>query len=204
MRFRMLILGLVSLAVLVAAGVVGAASKTVFRGHSVASAGAATAAANPLDPLTADEIQRTFTTIKTAKNLAPATFLPIVKLSEPPKSFMQGWSPGQPFPRKAFANVFDRNANTLYEAVVDLNTNTLDSWTQKAGAQPAVYFEEYAGADALVRAYAPWKKAMRDRGLDPATTHPMPRPWGRGSSRSSRSSAELCRIPTTVRSRASS
>ena len=167
MRFRMLILGLVALAVLVAAGVVGAASTTVLRGHSVASASAATAAANPLDPLTADEIQRTFVTIKTAKNLAPATFLPIVKLSEPPKSFMQGWSPGQAFPRKAFANVFDRNANTLYEAVVDLNTNTLDSWTQKAGAQPAVYFEEYADADALVRAYAPWKKAMRDRGLDP-------------------------------------
>ena len=167
MRFRMLILGLVALAVLVAAGVVGAASTTVLRGHSAASASAATAAANPLDPLTADEIQRTFTTIKTAKNLAPATFLPLVKLSEPPKSFMQGWSPGQPFPRKAFANVFDRNANTLYEAVVDLNTNTLDSWTQKAGAQPAVYFAEYAEADALVRAYAPWKKAMRDRGLDP-------------------------------------
>jgi primary-amine oxidase len=167
MRFRILTLGLVALAVLVAAGVVGAASTTVLRGHSAASASAATAAANPLDPLTADEIQRTFVTIKTAKNLAPATFLPIVKLSEAPKSFMQGWSPGQPFPRKAFANVFDRNANALYEAVVDLKTNTLDSYTQKVGAQPAVYFEEYAEADALVRAYAPWKKAMRDRGLDP-------------------------------------
>ena len=167
MRFRILTLGLVALAVLVAAGVVGAASTTVLRGHSAASAGAATVAANPLDPLTADEIQRTFVTIKTAKNLAPATFLPIVKLSEPPKSFMQGWSPGQPFPRKAFANVFDRNANALYEAFVDLKTNTLDSYTQKVGAQPAVYFEEYAEADALVRAYAPWKKAMRDRGLDP-------------------------------------
>ena len=58
---------------------------------------------------------------------------------------MQGWSPGQPFPRKAFANVFDRSANTLYEAVVDLNTNTLDSWTQKAGAQPAVYFSGVRG-----------------------------------------------------------
>ena len=142
MRLRIFILGLVAIAVLVAAGLVGAASTTVFRGHAVASTSAATAATNPLDPLTADEIQRTFLTIKAAKNLAPATFLPIVKLSEPPKSFMQGWTPGQPFPRKAFANVFDRNANKLYEAVVDLNTNTLDSFTQKAGAQPAVYFAE--------------------------------------------------------------
>ena len=167
MRFRIIAFGLAAVAVLVTTGVVGAGSTMVVRGHSVASASAATAAANPLDPLTADEIQRTFVTIETARHLAPATFLPLVKLSEPPKSFMQGWSPGQAFPRKAFANVFDRSANALYEAVVDLKTNTLDSWTQKAGAQPAVYFREYADADALVRAYAPWKKAIRDRGIDP-------------------------------------
>jgi primary-amine oxidase len=167
MHFKTLTPGLVAVAVLVATGVAGAASTAVVRGHSSVSASTATAAAHPLDPLTAAEISRTFTTIKAAKNLAPATFLPIVKLSEPPKSFMQGWSPGQPSPRKAFANVFDRKANTLYEAVVDLETNTLDSWTQKAGAQPAVYFAEWEDADGLVRAYAPWKKAIRDRGLDP-------------------------------------
>lgn len=166
MRFGIMALGLAAVAVLMATSVVGAAP-TAVRGHSAAATTTSTAAAHPLDPLTADEILRTFTTIKSAKNLAPATFLPTVKLSEPPKSFMQSWSPGQPFPRKAFANVFDRNANKLYEAVVDLDTNTLDSWTQKAGAQPAIYFDEYAQADALVRAYAPWKKAMRDRGIDP-------------------------------------
>ena len=127
MHFRMMALGLAAVAVLVTTGVVGAGSTMVVRGHSAASASAATAAANPLDPLTADEIQRTFTTIANARHLPPATFLPLVKLSEPPKSFMQGWSPGQPFPRKAFANVFDRSANKLFEAVVDLNTNTLDS-----------------------------------------------------------------------------
>jgi primary-amine oxidase len=167
MRFRILAFGLAALAVLAVTSVVGATPVTALRGHTVASIDATTVAGHPLDPLTADEIQRTFTTIENARNLAPATFLPIVKLSEPPKSFMQGWSPGQPFPRKAFANVFDRSANTLYEAVVDLSANTLDSWTQKAGAQPAVYFAEWEAADALVRAYAPWKKAIRDRGLDP-------------------------------------
>jgi primary-amine oxidase len=159
--------GFAALAVLVVTGVVGAMSSTILRGHRVAAITAATAAADPLDPLTAEEIHRTFLTIKAAKNLSPATFLPIVKLSEPPKSFMQGWSPGRPFPRKAFADVYDRSANMLYEAVVDLDTNTLDSWTPKPGAQPAVSLGEYAQADAVVRAYAPWKKAMKDRGIDP-------------------------------------
>ena len=167
MRFRMMALALAALVVLVVASVVGATRTGVVRGHTVAAIAEATPAADPLDPLTADEIQRTFTTIKKAKHLTAATFLPLVKLSEPPKSFLQGWSPGQPFPRKSFANVFDRSANTLHEAVVDLRTNTLESWTHKVGAQPAVFFAEYENADKLVRAYAPWKKAMTDRGINP-------------------------------------
>jgi len=167
MRFRVMTFGLAAIVVLVATSVTGATPVTAVRGHSVASTTAQVAVANPLDPLTADEILLTFTTIKAAKNLPPATFLPIVKLSEPPKGFVQGWSPGQPFPRKAFANAFDRSANKLYEAVVDLRANTLESWTQKMGAEPAVFFAEWENADKLVRSYAPWKQAMRDRGLDP-------------------------------------
>lgn len=167
MQFRIMAFGLAALAVLVVTSVIGATPRTALRGHTAAVTTATTAAADPLDPLTADEIQRTFTTIEGAKKLPPATFFPIVKLSEPPKSFLQGWSPGQAFPRKSFANVFDRSANKLYEAVVDLKRNKLDSWVEKAGAQPAVYFTEWTEADRLVHAYAPWKKAMRDRGLDP-------------------------------------
>jgi primary-amine oxidase len=163
----MIAFGLAAVAVLVITSVVGATPGTALRSHTAAVPAATTAAANPLDPLTADEILRTFTTIKSAKNLAPATFLPIVKLSEPSKSFLQSWSPGQPFPRKSFANVFDRNANKLYEAVVDLKTNTLETYAQRVGAQPAVFFNEYENADKLVKTYAPWKKAITDRGLDP-------------------------------------
>jgi len=147
---------------LVSLGVAGATPIT----HTAAAI-TATAAADPLDPLTAGEIQQTFTTIEKAKNLAPGIFLPTVKLREPSKTFLQGWSPGQPFPRESFANVFDRRANKLYEAVVDLRTNTLESWAEKVGAQPAVSFTEYDEADKLVHSYAPWNKAMKDRGLDP-------------------------------------
>src|SRR5690348_16658960 len=133
MHLKIMAFGFATLAVLVVTGVGGATPISSVRGHALASTTAATAAANPLDPLNADEILRTITTIKSAKNIAPATFFPLVKLSEPSKAFMQGWSPGQPFPRKSFAEVFDRAANALYEAVVDLNTNTLESWTPKPG-----------------------------------------------------------------------
>ena len=47
------------------------------------------------------------------------------------------------------------------------NTKQLVSWTPRPDAQPAVFLSEYATADALVHAYPPFKKAMRDRGIDP-------------------------------------
>lgn len=156
-----------ALSIASAAGVVGAMSTTRDRGLLTADTASASQPLNPLDPLSADEIQTTFTVIEHAKNLADGTFFPVVKLSEPAKSDVLAWSPGQPFGRKAFANVFDRGANKLYEAVVDLKSKQLVSWTLKPGAQPAVFGTEWGDADSLVHAYAPWKKAMRDRGIDP-------------------------------------
>jgi primary-amine oxidase len=153
--------------VVATAGMVNAFTTTSSRGRTAAALSAPTAALNPLDPLSADEIQTTFTVIEQSKNLAPGTFFPIVKLSEPAKSDVLAWSPGQPFQRRAFANVFDRAANKLYEAIVDLRTSQLVSWTLRPGAQPAVYLTEWTDASNTVHAYAPWKKAIRDRGIDP-------------------------------------
>ena len=157
------------LAALITAGLVGAAPPS-GRGRAAARLGAGSAAADPLDPLTADEIQTTFKVIEQARNLAPGTFFPIVKLQEPAKT-AAAWAPGKQFPRRAFADVFDHAANTLYEAVVDLRAEQLVSWTPRAGAQPAVYLSEYGMADALVHAYEPFKQAMRSRGIDPADVY---------------------------------
>ena len=159
---------LVALAVLVSAGLVGATSLT-GRGRGPATVGARPAA-DALDPLTADEIQTTFKVIERSKALASGTFFPIVKLDEPAKA-QAGWEPRKPFARRAFANVFDSRANALYEAVVDLKTEKLVSWTPRPGQQPAVYLSEYAAADALVHDYAPFKQAMRARSIDPADVY---------------------------------
>jgi primary-amine oxidase len=153
------------LAALISAALVGAAPPS-GRGRPAATLGASAAATDPLDPLSADEIQTTFKVIEQARNLAPGTFFPIVRLDEPAKA-TAAWSPGTQFPRRAFANVFDHSANKLYEAVVDLRAKQLVSWTPRASAQPAVYLSEYGMADALVHAYEPFKQAMRDRGIDP-------------------------------------
>src|SRR6478735_5172123 len=130
--------------------------------------GAAPSGEGPLDPLSATEINSTVEVIEASPKYPAGAFFPIVTLKEPPKSELLAWDPGEPFRREAFANVYSRAANRLFEAVVDLKTQKLISWVERPGVQPAVSISEYAIADSVVRADARWRKAIRDRGLKPA------------------------------------
>jgi Cu2+-containing amine oxidase len=172
---RALTLAVAVLAVLVTAGIVGATSLMHERGHPPASARASAAATDPLDPLRGEEIGTAFKVIEQSRKLANDTFFPLVKLDEPVKNGDAAWAPGRQFPRRAFVDVFDRGANKLYQAIVDLGAKQLVSWTPRPGEQPAVYLSEYEAADSIVHAYAPFKKAMRDRGLDPISSRRTPR-----------------------------
>jgi primary-amine oxidase len=125
------------------------------------------ATAGPLDSLSADEIATTFKVIEASKQFPKGAFFPTVVLNEPSKSQLSAWSPGHPFARQAFANVYDHASNRVYEAVVDLRTKKLVSWTLQPNAEPAVFFTEYQEVDDLVRADPRWQKAMRDRNIDP-------------------------------------
>src|SRR3954468_734278 len=93
----------------------------------------------PLDPLSATEIETTFQVLEASGRVPHGAFFPIVSLNEPPKSEVLAWSPGRPFRRQAFAQVYDRPANRLYEAVVDLRAKRLLSFVERPGAQPAVF-----------------------------------------------------------------
>ena len=138
------------------------------RAHRAATAALASPApTNPLDPLTADEVATTFQVIAASPNFPPGALFPIVKLKEPPKSEVLAWSPGQPFRREAFANVYNNAKNQLFEVVVDLHKKSVVSWVGQPGDQPAISLSEYVTADSLVRADTRWQSAMLSRGINP-------------------------------------
>jgi primary-amine oxidase len=128
---------------------------------------AARAADAPVDPLSGPEIRRAIRAIEAHAQFPRGAFFPLVQLKEPRKAALLAWAPGRPFAREAFANVYDRVHNKLYETVVDLNAKParVISFVRKAGAQPAVYATDYADADAAVRKSQAWKDAMRARGI---------------------------------------
>jgi primary-amine oxidase len=123
--------------------------------------------ASPVDPLSASEIETTFKVIQSSRAFPKGASFPLVDLAEPDKAAVLDWHPGQAFNRRAFADVYDRAHNRLYEAVVDLRAKRLVSWRLRTGSQPAVYVTEYSTADAIIRKYEPWQAAMRRRGIDP-------------------------------------
>jgi primary-amine oxidase len=125
------------------------------------------AAQHPLEPLTAVEISSAVATVKAAKGLRDGIFFPYVALNEPPKTEVLAWKPGADIRREAFLVVFDREANSMSEAVVDLKNNALVSWTPRPGVQPNVMLSEFDEFPPVVRADPRWRAAMTKRGLDP-------------------------------------
>jgi primary-amine oxidase len=133
----------------------------------VLSAPAARAADGPLDPLAGSEIRTAIRAIEGYASFPAGAFFPLVTLKEPRKVDLLAWSPGKPFGREAFANVYDPAGNRLFEVVVDLRATParVVSFTRRTGAQPAVYATEYVDADTAVRASQAWRDAMRARGI---------------------------------------
>jgi primary-amine oxidase len=153
------------LGVAVALAIVGAISAGSGRDIALAS-GASTA--HPLDPLSTAEIDQAVGVIEADGRFPAGGSFPIVTLQEPTKAQVAAWSPGQSsFVRRAFANVYSPTTNRAIEVVVDLRTAKVVSWTPRSNVQPAVYLTEYDIGDEIVRADSRFKKAMRDRGLDP-------------------------------------
>jgi Copper amine oxidase, N2 domain len=70
------------------------------RTFSDSAAAQVAAARSPLDPLTADEIRTTFSTIEAYSKFPRGSLFPIVKLHEPEKSDVLA---GRSLPREAFA-----------------------------------------------------------------------------------------------------
>src|SRR6478735_3550622 len=117
------------------------------------------AAAHPLDPLDAAEIEAAVAALRRAGAADDATRFVAVDLAEPPKSAVLA---GQAPPRRAHAVL--RRGTAMAEAEVDLATGRVDGPRGIADAQSGVLLEEWETAAKLTIANPDWQAAMRKRG----------------------------------------
>lgn len=121
---------------------------------------------HPLDPLSAEELQRTVEVLRERDELTETALFPIVTLAEPSKEEVHSFNGDEPPPRRAFAVILDREQNHVYETVVDLVAGKVQSWKEVKGVQPGVLVEEFESPREWVKADPRWQAAIRKRGIE--------------------------------------
>jgi primary-amine oxidase len=128
---------------------------------------------HPLDPLSEREIGKAVEIVKTAKGLADTMRFAMVRLEEPAKAAVLAWAPGVVLARQAFIVLFDNKSGRTFEAIVDITHKAVVSYVERPVAeapygQPPVIVEEFFKAEAIVKADARWRAAIKRRGLTDA------------------------------------
>ena len=123
-----------------------------------------TAQSHPLDSLSSDELLQTVDILREAGHVNDATRFANIELREPSKDTVLVWTPGAPIPRAAFAII--KQDSQTFEAVVDLSTGQVSSWTEIEGIQPSVLFEEFEIPGEVLTENAAFSAAMAARGYD--------------------------------------
>ncbi len=122
------------------------------------------ALAHPLDPLSAEEIERTVAVLREQCDLGARARFVEIALREPEKDELARFEAGHAIPREAAAVVLDGGAT--HEAVVAVDEGALRSWQTIPGVQAAITLDEYTECEQAVRADPRFRAALAERGID--------------------------------------
>jgi primary-amine oxidase len=138
-------------------------------------------APHPLEPLSAQEIARAVEILRAGCDLADSVRFSTVELHEPSKSDVLDWPLSGPVEREAFAIVMDRADGAVHEAVVSLDSGTVEEWRHLPGVQPRIMAEEFLECEEMLKRCPEYLEALAKRGItDPDLL--MVDPWSAGSS----------------------
>ena len=121
--------------------------------------------AHPLDPLSTDEIERASALAGARAGGLDSIRFPLVALDEPAKDVVKGFAAGDSIERRAFLIVFDTSSGETFEAVVNLDSDSVESWTAMADVQPFPLMEEFGRAQEAVKNDPEWRAAMKRKGV---------------------------------------
>jgi primary-amine oxidase len=127
-------------------------------------AAAGSAAAHPLDSLTAEEIRVVAAAVRSEGLATPDSRFAAMSLVPPDKAAVWSWTEGLPFrQREAMAVV--RTGRDVREIIVDLATRRIVSTTLRPDVQTQISGSDWSTATRLVKADERWQAAIRLRGI---------------------------------------
>ena len=121
--------------------------------------------AHPLDPLSEDEYRATAAILRRDRGVTDAWRFAGIELAEPPKAEVKAWRAGDPIPRKSLSVLWEKATNDVYEAVVDLVADSVESWTHIPGVCPNFTIDEYHDCDHALHENEEVIAALAARGI---------------------------------------
>ncbi len=121
---------------------------------------------HPFNPLSMDEIKQVKQSLLEAGKIDTTFLFYVINLQEPPKVEMLKYKSGDPFRREAFAVVYDRPNNKTFEALVDLTTRKIISFTLIPGVT-AGGFAADSLTDEILKKDSLWLAGLKKRGIHP-------------------------------------
>ncbi|MEZ5706460.1 MAG: primary-amine oxidase [Burkholderiaceae bacterium] len=123
--------------------------------------------ANPLNPLSADEIKTTLAVLKASGKFKEGYRLTEMVLKAPPKD--QVWAfalEGKPVQAPRQAAVVALDGRHLIEGTVDLASRKVTEWKPVEGAHGMVLIDDFGTVQAAIEASPAYAEALRLRGID--------------------------------------
>ncbi len=120
---------------------------------------------HPLDPLNSEELAMTTSIIRQQAGLSKRILFEQIRLREPKKNVVHNFAPGDSIEREAFVVVLDRDAEKVYEALVNLGTESLVSCNHIPGVQPCFMPEEAEELIEVVNQHPDYIHGLKRRGI---------------------------------------
>jgi len=135
---------------------------------------------HPLDPLSADEVERAVAILRREQGLGDTWRFVMITSEEPSREAVAAHVVGRPFERVASAVLLDTATGEGREAAVDLvRGKVLRFEPLAAGLQPPIMLDEFVECEAAVKRSAEFRSALAKRGVRDVELV-MVDPWSAG------------------------
>lgn len=125
-----------------------------------------TATLHPLDPLTAEEVEKTTHILQATGRINPRVRIMAYTLLEPAKEAVLAFESGQTIPREVAVVMRDHERQLTIEAVVSLDNETVRSWRERSDVQPALTYPEVFATRQAILGDAAFQAALAKRGIN--------------------------------------
>ena len=120
---------------------------------------------HPLTPLSTVEIAHAARIVRESHDLGVGMRFETIELKEPAAELRSANGSSQDIPRRVFVSTYDTSSGQVFEAVVSLDDERVESWIQRPGAQPRIGPDEFLDAERMALADPRFIAALERRGI---------------------------------------